>query len=108
MFAGLVLSVVFTFATAAARLPRAEKVLIPVLDILQSVPILGFLSVTVTMFINLFPGSQLGLERASIFAIFTSMAWNMTFAFHQSLITQPRELDEASRVMRLPKWQRFW
>ena len=108
MFAGLVLSVVFTFATAAARLPRAEKVLIPVLDILQSVPILGFLSVTVTMFINLFPGSQLGLERASIFAIFTSMAWNMTFAFHQSLITQPRELDEASRVMRLTKWQRFW
>jgi NitT/TauT family transport system permease protein len=110
MFAGLVLSVVFTFvyATAAARLPRAEKVLIPILDILQSVPILGFLSVTVTMFINLFPGSQLGLECASIFAIFTSMAWNMTFAFHQSLITQPRDLDEAARIMRLTKWQRFW
>ncbi len=110
MFAGLVASVVFTFvyATAAARLPRAEKVLIPVLDILQSVPILGFLSVTVTAFINLFPGSQLGLECASVFAIFTSMAWNMTFAFHQSLVTQPRELDEAARIMRLTKWQRFW
>jgi NitT/TauT family transport system permease protein len=110
MFAALVLSVLFTFvyATAAARLPRAEKVLIPLLDILQSVPILGFLSVTVTAFINLFPGSELGLECASVFAIFTSMAWNMTFAFHQSLVTQPRELDEAARIMRLTKWQRFW
>jgi NitT/TauT family transport system permease protein len=110
MFIALVLSVVFTFiyATAAARLPRAEKVLIPVLDILQSVPILGFLSVLVVAFIALFPGSQLGLECASIFAIFTSMAWNMTFAFHQSLVTQPADLDEAARLMRLTKWQRFW
>ena len=63
---------------------------------------------TVTAFINLFPGSELGLECASIFAIFTSMAWNMTFAFYHSLITQPRDLDEAARVMRLTKWQRFW
>src|SRR5579863_4517303 len=110
MFAALVLSVVFTFvyATAAARLRRADKVLLPVLDILQSVPVLGFLSVTVTAFINLFPGSELGLECASIFAIFTSMAWNMTFAFYHSLITQPRDLDEAARVMRLTKWERFW
>jgi NitT/TauT family transport system permease protein len=110
MFIGLILSVLFTFvyATAAARLRRAEKVLIPVLDILQSVPVLGFLSVTVTAFINLFPGSELGLECASIFAIFTSMAWNMTFAFYHSLISQPRDLDEAARVMRLTKWQRFW
>ena len=110
MFIALVLSVLFTFvyATAAARLRRAEKVLLPVLDILQSVPVLGFLSVTVTVFINLFPGSELGLECASIFAIFTSMAWNMTFAFYYSLTSQPRELDEAARVMRLTKWQRFW
>jgi len=83
-------------------------VLIPVLDILQSVPVLGFLTVTVTAFINLFPGSELGLEFAAIFAIFTSMAWNMTFAFYHSLISQPRDLDEAARVMRLTKWQRFW
>ena len=76
----------FVYATAAARLRRVEKVLIPLLDILQSVPVLGFLSVTVTAFINLFPGSELGLECASIFAIFTSMAWNMTFAFYHSLI----------------------
>jgi NitT/TauT family transport system permease protein len=110
MFIALVLSVLFTFvyATAAARLPRAEKLLLPVLDILQSVPVLGFLSVTVTAFINLFPGSELGLECASIFAIFTSMAWNLTFAFYYSLTSQPRELDEAARVMRLTKWQRFW
>jgi len=110
MFIALFISLVFTFvyATAAARLPRAEKVLIPVLDILQSVPVLGFLAVTVTAFIDLFPGSELGLEFAAIFAIFTSMAWNMTFAFYHSLISQPRELDEAARVMRLTKWERFW
>jgi NitT/TauT family transport system permease protein len=110
MFIALVLSVLFTFvyAEAAARLRRAEKVLIPILDILQSVPVLGFLTVTVTAFINLFPGSELGLECASIFAIFTSMAWNLTFAFYHSLISQPRDLDEAARIMRLTKWQRFW
>src|ERR1700728_5342876 len=110
MFIALILSVLFTFvyATAAARLRRLEKVLIPVLDILQSVPVLGFLSVTVTAFIDLFPGSELGLECASIFAIFTAMAWNMTFAFFHSLVSQPRDLDEAARVMRLTKWERFW
>ncbi|MFD0000461.1 ABC transporter permease [Nocardia sp. NPDC127526] len=110
MFAALGLSIAFTFvyATAAARLPRAGKVLLPLLDILQSVPILGFLSITITGFIALFPGSSLGLEAASIFAIFTSQAWNMTFAFYQSLISQPRELDEAARNLRLSRWQRFW
>ncbi|SFW74965.1 ABC transporter permease [Amycolatopsis australiensis] len=110
MFAALALSVVFTFvyATAAARLRRAEKVLLPVLDILQSVPILGFLSVTITGFIAMFPSSELGLECASIFAIFTSQAWNMTFAFYHSLVSQPRDLDEASRLLRLSRWQRFW
>jgi NitT/TauT family transport system permease protein len=110
MFIALIISVIFTFvyATAAARLRRAEKVLLPVLDILQSVPVLGFLAVTVTAFIDLFPGSELGLECASIFAIFTAMAWNMTFAFYHSLITQPRDLDEAARILRLTKWERFW
>src|SRR6266849_8897764 len=109
MFIALGLSVAFTFvyATAAARLRRAEKVLIPVLDILQSVPVLGFLSITVTGFIALFPGSTLGLECVSIFAIFTSQAWNMTFSFYQSLRTVPRELDEAVSLYRLPRWQRF-
>ncbi|BEK95708.1 ABC transporter permease [Nocardia seriolae] len=110
MMVALGCSIVFTFvfATAAARLPRADKVLLPLLDILQSVPILGFLSVTITGFIALFPGSSLGLECASIFAIFTSQAWNMAFAFHHSLVSQPRELDEASRNLRLSRWQRFW
>ena len=82
--------------------------MIPALDILQSVPILGFLSITVTAFIALFPGSLLGLECAAIFAIFTSQAWNMTFSFYHSLVSQPRELDEAARLFRLTKWQRFW
>lgn len=110
MFIALIVSLAFTFvyATAAARSRRAEKVLLPLLDILQSVPVLGFLSVTVTGFIALFPHSVLGLEAASIFAIFTAMAWNMSFAFYQGLTTQPRELDEAARVMRLTRWQRFW
>ncbi|WSL80846.1 ABC transporter permease subunit [Kitasatospora sp. NBC_01266] len=110
MFAALIASVLFTFvySSAAARLRRAEKVLLPILDILQSVPVLAFLSITVTAFIALFPGSELGLECASVFAIFTAMAWNMTFAFYYSLVSQPRDLDEASRIMRLTKWQRFW
>ncbi len=72
------------------RAGSAEKILIPVLDILQSVPILGFLSITVTGFIALFPGSLLGYECAAIFAIFTSQAWNMTFSLYQSLRTVPR------------------
>jgi NitT/TauT family transport system permease protein len=110
MFAALGLSLLFTFvyATAAARMRRAQKVMLPILDILQSVPILGFLSVTITGFIALFPGSQLGLECASIFANFTSQAWNMTFSFYHSLSSQARDLDEAARNLRLSRWQRFW
>lgn len=110
MFTALAASTVFTFlyATAAARLRRAEKVLLPVLDVLQSVPVLGFLSVTLTVWLTLFPHTVLGVECASVFAIFTSQAWNLTFAFYQSLVTQPRELDEAARLLRLTRWQRFW
>jgi NitT/TauT family transport system permease protein len=110
MFIALGLSTLFTFVygTAAARSRRWRTVLIPFLDILQSVPILGFLTITVTFFVGLFPGSSLGLECAAIFAIFTSQAWNMTFSFYHSLITQPTELDEAARMFRLTKWERFW
>jgi NitT/TauT family transport system permease protein len=110
MFAALVFSTVFalTYGYIAARSRRAEKLLIPLLDILQSVPVLGFLSVTVTAFIALFPHSLLGLECASVFAIFTAQAWNMTFSFYQSVRTLPRELDEASRMLRLTRWQRYW
>src|ERR1700721_795876 len=104
------LSLIFTlvYGTAAARLRRAEKVLVPILDILQSIPILVFLPIALTFFVKLFPSSELGLELASIFVIFTSQAWNMTFSFYHSLISQPTELDEAARMYRLTKWQRFW
>ena len=71
----------FTYGYLAAKNHTAEKVLIPLLDILQSVPVLGFLSITIVGFMALFPGSLLGVELASIFAIFTAQAWNMTLAF---------------------------
>ncbi|RNI19453.1 ABC transporter permease [Flexivirga caeni] len=110
MFVALAASVLFTFvyATAAARSRRAEKVLLPILDILQSVPVLSFLGITMSIWLTLFPHSTLGVECACIFAVFTSQAWNITFAFYHSLVTQPPELDEAARLLRLTKWQRFW
>jgi NitT/TauT family transport system permease protein len=110
MFAALAASLVFTFTygTAAAKSRRASVVLIPLLDILQSVPILGFLTFTVVFFMNLFPGQVLGLELASIFAIFTSQAWNMAFSMYQSLRTVPADLLEASTSFRLSAWQKFW
>ena len=110
MFAALFFSLVFTFtyATLAAKSRRWEMVLIPVLDILQSVPILGFLSFTVTFFLGLFPGNVLGAECAAVFAIFTSQAWNMAFSFYQSLRTVPKDLDEVARGYRFTGWQKFW
>ena len=105
---GLSLVFTFTYATLAAKNKRAEALLIPILDILQSVPILGFISVTVVFFMALAPGRVLGAEFASIFAIFTSQAWNMAFSFYQSLRTVPNELVEASYVFRLSPWMRFW
>ncbi|HYA58880.1 MAG TPA: ABC transporter permease subunit, partial [Burkholderiaceae bacterium] len=98
----------FTYATLAAKSRRAEVILIPILDVLQSVPILGYLSFTVVFFVALFPGSVLGPELAAIFAIFTSQAWNMAFSFYQSLRTIPTDVDEASRSFRCSAWQRFW
>jgi len=110
MFAALFFSFIFTFtyATLAAKSRRWEMVLIPLLDILQSVPILGFLSFTVTFFLGLFPGNVLGAECAAVFAIFTSQAWNMAFSFYQSLRTVPKDLDEVARGFRLTGWQKFW
>ncbi|MBV8647975.1 ABC transporter permease subunit [Paludibacterium sp.] len=110
MLAAMLASLVFTlvYGTLAAKSRRAEKVLIPILDILQSVPVLGYISFTVTFFIALFPGRVLGAECAAIFAIFTSQAWNMTFSFYQSLRTVPRDLVEVSRGFQLTGWQRFW
>ncbi len=110
MFAALVLSLTFTFtyATLAAKSPRAGKVLVPILDILQSVPILGFISITVVFFMSLVPGRVLGAEFAAIFAIFTSQAWNMAFSFYQSLRTVPIELVEAADSFHLSAWMKFW
>jgi NitT/TauT family transport system permease protein len=78
------------------------------LDILQSVPILGYISFTVVFFMSLFPGKVLGAELACVFAIFTSQAWNMAFSFYQSLVTVPRDLEEASEAFHFSAWQRFW
>ncbi|OXH91744.1 sulfonate ABC transporter permease [Burkholderia multivorans] len=110
MLAAMVASLAFTlvYGTLAAKSRRAGMVLIPILDILQSVPVLGYISFTVTFFLALFPGRVLGAELAAIFAIFTSQAWNMTFSFYQSLRTVPRDLDEVSRGFHLTGWQRFW
>jgi NitT/TauT family transport system permease protein len=110
MFAALALSLLFTltYATWAAKSERAGKLLVPILDILQSVPILGFISITVVFFMSLAPGRVLGAEFAAIFAIFTSQAWNMAFSFYQSLRTIPVELSEAAESFRLSSWTRFW
>jgi NitT/TauT family transport system permease protein len=110
MLIAMVLSLLFTFtyATLAAKSKRAERLLVPLLDILQSVPILGFISITVVFFMALAPGRVLGAEFAAIFAIFTSQAWNMAFSFYQSLRTVPTELVEATRNFRLSPWMSFW
>lgn len=109
MFAALFASLVFTLvvATPAARSRRAGQVIVPALDILQSVPILGFLTFTVTFFMGLFPGRILGVELAAVFAIFTSQAWNMAFSFYQSLRSVPSDLDEVSRGFGLSPVRRF-
>lgn len=110
MFIGIALSLVFTFifGTAAAKSRYAERLIIPAIDILQSVPVLGFLSVSVWAFIAVFPHSLLGPEFAAIFAIFTSQVWNMVLSFYQSLRTLPVELGEVAQMLRLSAWQRFW
>jgi NitT/TauT family transport system permease protein len=105
---GASLAFSFAFAAIASKNRTAEKVMVPALDILQSIPVLGFLSITVTGFIALFPGNLVGVECAAIFAIFTSQAWNMAFSLYQSFRTIPTDLEEAATVLRLSKWQRFW
>ncbi len=97
----------FTYATLAAKSRRAEMVLVPLLDILQSVPILSF-SILIVFFLHLVPGRVAGAEMAAIFLIFTSQAWNMAFSFYQSLRSIPDELQEVSRSFHLSPWMRFW
>jgi NitT/TauT family transport system permease protein len=102
------LTVSFLVAPCAAKYLQAEKILIPLIDVLQSVPVLAFLSISITGFIYLFPGSLLGPECAAIFAIFTSQVWNMTLSLYQSLKTVPAELREVTQMFQLSAWQRFW
>ncbi len=110
MIVAMGFSLLFTFVvgTLAARNRRARAILLPLLDVLQSVPVLGYLSFTVVLFLTLFPGSVLGAELAAIFAIFTSQVWNMTFSFYQSLRTVPADLNDVASSLRLSPWQRFW
>jgi NitT/TauT family transport system permease protein len=109
MVAALGASLAFTLliGTWAARSQRAARIILPALDVLQSVPVLGFLSATVTFFMAVAPGRVLGLELASIFAVFTGQVWNLTFAFYHSLITLPSDQAEAVRLYRLSAWRRF-
>jgi NitT/TauT family transport system permease protein len=104
------LSLLFTlvYAYSAYRFPLAAKILIPLLDILQSIPVLSFLPGVVLALVTLFPGQIIGVELASIILIFTGMTWNMTFSFYQSLSGIPRELKEAAQIYRLNAWQQFW
>ncbi|HVH84325.1 MAG TPA: ABC transporter permease subunit, partial [Steroidobacteraceae bacterium] len=109
MLLAMVASLLFTFtyATLAAKSHRAEIILVPLLDFLQSVPILSF-SITILFFLQLTPGRVAGAELASIFLIFTSQAWNMAFSFYHSLRSIPDELVEAARNFQLGPWMRFW
>ncbi|HEY7833250.1 MAG TPA: ABC transporter permease subunit, partial [Ktedonobacterales bacterium] len=104
-----VIALVFSLAYARLAIASrgAERVMLPLLDILQSVPILSFLPAVVLALVALFPHSNIGLELAAILLIFTSQAWNMAFSFHQSLLTVPKELREAAAIYQLNFWQRF-
>ncbi|MDF1677427.1 MAG: ABC transporter permease subunit [Legionellaceae bacterium] len=110
MFIALGFSLLFTFVvgTLAAKNKRAERLIIPMIDVLQSVPVLSFLAITVTGFIHLFPGSLLGPECASIFVIFTAQVWNITLSFYQSVKTVPPDFHEVASMFQLSPWQRFW
>ena len=104
-----VLSLIFAlaFGYVAAGSRRAEIIMVPLLDILQSIPVLSFLPGVMLAMVALFPHSQLGVELGSILLIFTGQAWNIAFSFYSSLKTIPRELDEAAKIYRFSRWQRF-
>jgi NitT/TauT family transport system permease protein len=110
MILGYLLSLVFTlvYGHIAATNRRAETVMVPLLDILQSIPILSFLPVVILALVAAFPHSNIGLELASVILIFTSQAWNMTFSFYHSAHALPSDLKEVSTVVRLRPWQRFF
>ncbi|MGA8655786.1 MAG: ABC transporter permease subunit [Chthoniobacterales bacterium] len=102
-------SLIFTFVVgyAAAKNRVARAIILPFLDIMQSIPVLSFLTIFVTFFVSLFPGSLLGVECASILTVFTAQVWNMTFGFYHSMVTIPQDLHEAATNYRLTALQRF-
>jgi NitT/TauT family transport system permease protein len=104
-----VLSLLFTLVYGywAAKDKVAQRVLIPLLDILQSIPVLGFAPALILVLVALFPGNNIGLELAAILSIFTGQAWNMTFSFYQSVRSVPTDMHEAATVYRFTWWQRF-
>ena len=108
-FAAYVISLVFTliYGTVAAHNHKAEKVMLPALDILQSMPVLAFLPGLVLAMISLFPSRVIGLELACVLMIFTAQVWNMTFSFHGSLRSIPSALREAAALQGLDGWQIF-
>jgi NitT/TauT family transport system permease protein len=104
---GLSLIFALAYGYLAANSRRAEIILIPLLDILQSVPVLSFLPGVMLAMVALFPHRQIGVELGSVLLIFTGQVWNIAFSFYSSLKTQPRELKEAARIYRFGTWQRF-
>lgn len=110
MSAAYIASLIFTlfYAYTAYRSAAAARVLIPLLDVLQSIPVLSIAPAAVLALIAIFPGQRIGVELAAILMIFTSMTWNMTFSFYQSLCNIPLELREAAQIYRLSAWQQFW
>src|SRR6185437_14067359 len=108
-FAAYALSLAFTlvYGTIAAHNHRAEKIMLPTLDVLQAIPVLGFLPGLVLVMIRLFPTRELGLEMACVLMIFTGQVWNMTFSFHGSLRGIPQPLREVAAIQRLTGWQTF-
>lgn len=110
MFVALFFSllVTFVFGTLAARSALCEAIIIPLIDILQSIPILGYLTLAATVFVHYFPTQAMGFEAVALFAIFTSQVWNMILSFYQSLRSVPPDLQEVSAVFQFTRLQKFW
>src|SRR6476659_7530581 len=110
MIVGIIISLIFSicYATLASQNQKTEEIMIPMLDVLQSVPILGYISFTTAGFIALAPETSLGFEMVAIFAIFTSQAWNITFGVYQSFKNLPQELLEVAAIHNFSSWRRFW
>jgi NitT/TauT family transport system permease protein len=107
---GLVFSMLFTlvFGVLAAKFAAMRRVILPFVNFMESVPLLGFLTFTTAFFLGLYPHSVMGLEGLAIFAVFTGQAWNMMLTLYQTLCVLPDELTEATAAFRCNPWQRFW